>query len=76
MKFSIALLEPFATALTKIGSNLAASNSFTIALAVESPSFAVGAVGGREVNEDVREEPEIENAEETDSDRRFVDRVR
>ena len=75
MKFSTALPAPFATALTNNGSNLAASNSLTIALAVANPSFAVGADGGREVKDAAREE-EIENAEETESERRLVERVR
>lgn len=83
MKSSIALLAPFETWVDKIGSNLAASNSLTIALALDSPSFAVGVEfveeESREVNEAAKvevEEEEIENADETDSFNRFVDRVR
>jgi len=75
MKFSTPLPAPFATAFTSKGSNLAASNSLTIALAVANPSLAVGADGGLEVKDAAREE-EIENAEETESDRRLVERVK
>ena len=85
MNVSIARLAPFATDFDKIGSNLAASNSFTIARALASPSFAVGTVVRDprlplDVNEAARteaeDEDEDENADETDSVNRFVERFK
>lgn len=75
MYSAIALAVPLDTALTKRGSNLAASNSFTIALAAVIPSFAAGALAGLEEKDEEREE-ETEKDDETDSLSRFVERVR
>lgn len=72
---STALLAPLAMALTRRGSNLAASSSLTIALETERPSLAVGTVGGRE-EKDAESEEEMEKDEVTASFSRFVERVR
>lgn len=75
---SIARLAPFATAFANNGSNLAASSSFTIALAVAIPSFAVGSVGGLAAENELARlvDDEMLYADPTASVRRLLERVR